>query len=211
MANLLVLAGVNGAGKSSLLGTMLAEDGATWFNPDAFTRQLVERGWPLEEANAAAWEEGVRRLRAAIADDRDYAFETTLGANTIPALLHDACARHAVSVWFCGLENGELHLQRVAERVANGGHDIPEAKIRHRFDSARLNLIALLPHLASLRVYDNSQPADANGQVAPLLVLEVERGRILCPATQEEFGQVPEWAKPIVWAALQAFPVTPEE
>ncbi len=211
MANLLVLAGVNGAGKSSLLGTLLAEDGATWFNPDAFTRQLVERGWAPDEANAAAWQEGVRRLRAAIADDLDYAFETTLGANTIPALLREASARHAVSIWFCGLENVELHVQRVAERVANGGHDIPEARIRHRFDSARLNLIALLPHLAALHVYDNSQPADADGQVAPLLVLEMERGRILCPATQEAFGQVPEWAKPIVWAALKAFPVLPEE
>ncbi len=41
MGNLLVLAGVNGAGKSSLLGRFLQEDGATWFNPDAFTRDLV--------------------------------------------------------------------------------------------------------------------------------------------------------------------------
>ena len=48
MARILVLAGVNGAGKSSLLGQMLGADGATWFNPDAFTRQLVERGWPLD-------------------------------------------------------------------------------------------------------------------------------------------------------------------
>src|SRR5690606_34267533 len=67
MASILVLAGVNGAGKSSLLGMMLREDGATWFNPDAFTRQLVESGWPLEEANATAWLEGTRRLREAMA------------------------------------------------------------------------------------------------------------------------------------------------
>lgn len=211
MARILVLAGVNGAGKSSLLGMMLAEDGATWFNPDAFTRQLVERGWPLDEANATAWQEGTRRLRAAMADDVDYAFETTLGANTIPALLREASARHEVSIWFCGLENVELHLQRVAERVANGGHDIPEGKIRQRFDSSRMNLVELLPHLTALHVYDNSRPADADGQVEPLLVLEVERGQILCPATQEDFAQVPEWAKPIVWAALKAFPVAVDE
>ena len=211
MARILVLAGVNGAGKSSLLGAMLAEDGAVWFNPDAFTRRLVERGWPLEEANATAWQEGTRRLRSAMADDLDYAFETTLGANTIPALLREACARqHEVNIWFCGLENVELHLQRVAARVARGGHDIPEGKIRQRFDSSRSNLIELLPHLTTLHVYDNSLPAGADGRVEPLLVLEVERGRILCPATQEEFAQVPEWAKPIVWAALKAFPVADE-
>lgn len=211
MARILVLAGVNGAGKSSLLGMMLAEDGATWFNPDAFTRQLVEHGWPLDEANATAWHEGTRRLRAAMAEDFDYAFETTLGASTIPALLREACAKHQVSIWFCGLESAELHLQRVAARVAAGGHDIPEDKIRQRFDSSRLNLIELLPHLTALHVYDNSRPADADGQVEPLLVLALERGRILCPAAQEEFAQVPEWAKPIVWAALKAFPVVSEE
>lgn len=207
MARILVLAGVNGAGKSSLLGAMLAEDGAAWFNPDAFTRRLVEHGWPLEEANATAWQEGTRRLRAAMADDLDYAFETTLGANTIPALLREACTRHEVSIWFCGLESVDLHLQRVAARVANGGHDIPEGRIRQRFDSSRLNLIELLPHLTALHLYDNSRPADADGRAEPLLVMEVERGRILCPATQGEFTQVPEWAKPIVWAALKAFPV----
>ena len=206
MARILVLAGVNGAGKSSLLGMMLAHDGATWFNPDAFTRQLVERDWPLAEANASAWQEGTRRLREAMQSNRDYAFETTLGANTIPKLLREACEQHEVTVWFCGLDSIELHLQRVAERVAAGGHDIPEDKIRQRYDSSRLNLIELLPHLTTLHVYDNSRPPDHDGLVEPLLVLEMDKGRILCPVNQDEFAQVPEWAKPVVWAALKAFP-----
>jgi predicted ABC-type ATPase len=78
----------------SLLGSLLQEDGATWFNPDAFTRQWVEQGWALDEANAQAWQEGVRRLRRAMDEGHDYAFETTLGAQTIPRLLLDACAQH---------------------------------------------------------------------------------------------------------------------
>ncbi|MEC5115609.1 AAA family ATPase, partial [Xanthomonas oryzae] len=122
MGNLLVLAGVNGAGKSSLLGRFLQEDGATWFNPDAFAKQLVEQGWALAEANAQAWEEGVRRLRHAMANGSDFAFETTLGASTIPRLLREACAQHTVAVWFCGLATVDLHIQRVAARVAAGGH-----------------------------------------------------------------------------------------
>ena len=206
MARILVLAGVNGAGKSSLLGMMLAHDGATWFNPDAFTQELVEHDWPLAEANASAWQEGIRRLREAMQSNRDYAFETTLGANTIPKLLREACEQHEVTVWFCGLESIELHLQRVAERVADGGHDIPEDNIRQRYDSSRLNLIELLPHLTTLHVYDNSRPPDHDGLVEPLLVLEMDKGRILCPVNQDEFAQVPEWAKPVVWAALKAFP-----
>ncbi|MCD0246332.1 AAA family ATPase [Xanthomonas melonis] len=203
MGNILVLAGVNGAGKSSLLGSLLREDGATWFNPDAFTRALVEQGWILDDANAQAWQEGVRRLRQAMADGSDYAFETTLGANTIPRLLREACAQHTVAIWFCGLSTVELHIERVAARVAAGGHAIAKHKIRERFDASRANLIALLPHLSVLHVYDNSAPADAAGQVAPLLVLEADRSGLQYPQTPEELAQVPDWAKPIVMAALE--------
>lgn len=198
-----MLAGVNGAGKSSLLGAMLAADGIAWYNPDSFTRGLVEQGWPPGQANAAAWQEGVARLRAAIAQGHDFAFETTLGGNTIPALLRQACAEHAVSIWFCGLADVGLHIRRVAERVAAGGHDIPEARIRERFDTSRTNLVGLLPQLAQLHVYDNSRPAAADGSVEPQLVLEYERGRVLYPASAEQMRQVPDWAKPIVAAALR--------
>ena len=124
MGRILVLAGVNGASKSSLLGAMLQEGHATWFNPDSFTRALTEQGWPLEEANAQALQEGKRRLQRALAEGTDYAFETTLGATTIPTLLRQACEQHEVTIWFCGLASVELHLQRVAARVARGGYDI---------------------------------------------------------------------------------------
>lgn len=206
MGKILVLAGVNGAGKSSLLGTMLREAGATWFNPDSFTRGLVESGWPPEEANAEAWQEGVRRLRQALDNGADYAFETTLGANTIPRLLREACGQHQVTVWFCGLSSADLHIERVAARVANGGHGIPEARIRGRYDSSRSNLIELLPHLAALHVYDNSRPADTDGLVEPLLVLEMDRAGLHYPVKPEELAHTPEWARPIVMAALEARP-----
>jgi predicted ABC-type ATPase len=52
---ILVLAGVNGAGKSSVGGTMLADHGLTWFNPDSFARELMEQlSLDLAEANARA-------------------------------------------------------------------------------------------------------------------------------------------------------------
>ena len=48
-----------------------------------------------------------------------------------------------------------LHIARVRARVARGGHDIPEARVRDRFDTSRLNLIRLLPRLTELVVYEN--------------------------------------------------------
>lgn len=139
-----------------------------------------------------------------MADGSDYAFETTLAANTIPALLREACGQHQVTVWFCGLSSVELHLQRVAAPVASGGHDIPEASIRSRYDSSRTNLIALLPHLTALHAYDNSRSAGAEGQVQPLLVLEIDAAGLHYPVTVEQMEQTPEWARPIVMAALEA-------
>ncbi|MCC7633967.1 hypothetical protein [Stenotrophomonas rhizophila] len=203
MGRILVLAGVNGAGKSSLLGTWLEQEGLSWFNPDSFTRALVDAGWELGEANAAAWNEGARRLRQAIADGSDFAFETTLGGNTIPQLLRQACQSHEVAIWFCGLDSVELHIARVAARVAGGGHDIPHDKIRARFDTARENLIDLLPHLAELHVYDNSAPADAQGRVEPLPLLQVDRSGLHYPVSVAELLHTPDWAKPIVMRAME--------
>ena len=61
-------------------------------------------GLPEAEANGLAWTEGKRRLELAIATHSNFAFETTLGGNTIPALLHKACdAGMPVRMWYCAL------------------------------------------------------------------------------------------------------------
>ena len=201
---ILVLAGVNGAGKSSIGGDMLHQAGIPWFNPDTFTRELVAAtGSPLADANAAAWQEGLRRLNAAIAHGEDYAFETTLGGNTIAARLGDASESHDVLMWFCGLDSPEHHMARVRLRVSHGGHDIPEAKIRERYRTSIANLVALLPHLSRLQVYDNSRDAGPGTPVAdPRLLLQMEGGRIAWPTDADTLRATPEWAKPILEAAL---------
>lgn len=201
---LFVLAGVNGAGKSSVGGHLLNQAGLAWFNPDSFARELVAAtGCGQTEANAAAWQEGLRRLDAALAQGRNHAFETTLGGNTIPARIQAAAATHDVMVWYCGLASPDLHLQRVAARVAAGGHDIPETKIRERYVTALHNLIALLPHIAYLQVYDNSAQAAAGEPVPdPVRVAEMQAGILRWPTTLAELRDTPPWAKPLLEAAL---------
>lgn len=203
---LYVVAGVNGAGKSSIGGHLLQQRGLTWFNPDAFARELVaEFGLEQDTANVYAWNESVRRLDEAIAARHDYAFETTLGGHTVPAKIAAAADTHDVIVWFCGLASPELHLARVRARVAMGGHDIPEAKIRERYPRALLNLIALMPRLARLQVYDNSADVAAGEPIPdPILVLEMQDGRLTRPVHDDldALSRTPEWAKPLMEAAL---------
>ena len=202
-----VLAGVNGAGKSSVGGNLLAEHGLPWFNPDGYARELMSRLHVTpEEANAAAWQFGREQLEEAIANGRNFAFETTLGASTIPGLLAKASASHDVVIWFCGLASVELHLRRVAARVASGGRDIPEAKIRERWDGSRSNIIQLLPYLAHLQVFDNSAEAAAGRPIpAPILLLEMVNGKLLRPdpADPRQLEAIPSWAMPLVEGAIR--------
>ena len=200
-----VLAGVNGAGKSSVGGAAFLRQGVEYFNPDEAARKLIATnpGMSQTEANGAAWHQGSRLLKRAIDERLDFAFETTLGGNTILRQLAEAVAQGIeVHVWYAGLAGVELHIERVQSRVRRGGHDIPEEAIRRRYERSRLNLIHLLPRLTALLVYDNSLDADpATGQAPrPVLVLRMERGKIAGPA---DLTQTPDWAKPIVAAALK--------
>ena len=114
-----VLAGTNGAGKSSIGGAAITERGAVYFNPDEASRKIREAnpGISLSEANGAAWAEGKRLLERAIAERMDFAFESTLGGKTIAGLLHQAAAAgFEVRIWYAGLASPELHIARVRER-----------------------------------------------------------------------------------------------
>jgi predicted ABC-type ATPase len=204
---LFVLAGVNGAGKSSIGGHLLEGDGLTWFNPDTFARELrASTGCDQETANAQAWHEGMRRFDEAVAMGSNYAFETTLGGKTVTAKILEATKTHDVLIWFCGLSSPELHITRIKARVTAGGHPIPEEKVRERYPLTQLNLIRLMPHVSYIQVYDNSAEAAADGTVPdPLLVLEMENGRVLSPAPDnlKALQNAPEWTKAILEAALR--------
>jgi predicted ABC-type ATPase len=201
---LLVLAGVNGAGKSSIGGdVMLRRSGLTWFNPDAYSRLLVEQtGLAWDEANALAWQHGLDLFDRAVAAGHSHAFETTLGGATMAQRIAAASGTHDVLMWYCGLSSAEQHIARVAKRVLAGGHAIAEAKIRERWVQAPLHLIALMPHLNELRVFDNSAEAEAGQAVEdPRLVLHALRAVVQFPLALEDLQRTPAWAKPIVKAA----------
>jgi len=186
---------------------MLADFGLTWFNPDTFSRKLMAKtAITKEEADADAWTHGKTRLEAAISGLVSFAFETTLGGHTIQHLLGEAARTHDIIMIYCGLASAEMHIARVRQRVARGGHDIPIDKIKERWVSSRNNLIQLLPRLAHLQVFDNSIEAPIGEDVPPLvLVLEFKRGQILYPAQNDvaAVASTPDWAKPIVAAAFR--------
>ncbi len=198
-----VLAGVNGAGKSSIGEGIFNRQGSVVFNPDTIAAKIcaLHPDISLPLANGHAWQIGKSLLESAIRERKDYRFETTLGGQTIPRLLAEAAkGGHRLNVWFCGLDSPEHHIRRVRARVARGGHTIPEQKIRERWDDSRKNLIHLMPHIHHLRVYDNSIEADpAEGKAPrPVLWLEMCQRKIIAPS---ELAGAPDWVRPIIAAA----------
>jgi predicted ABC-type ATPase len=190
----------------------LIESGAAFFNPDEAAGRIAEAN--LErlprltqtQINSAAWNEGRRLLERAIAERADFAFETTLGGTTIPALIERAADQGLdVHVWFVGLTDVSLHIARVQRRVAKGGHAIAADKIRERFELSRRNLIRLLPRLRELYLYDNSAEGDPDRGIAPSpqRIIHCRDGRIVEPTQVKRLGRSPQWAKPIVAAAMK--------
>lgn len=199
-----VLAGTNGAGKSSIVGAMLSELHVDYFNPDIAASRIRALNPEISqvEANSVAWHQGKRLLERAIRERLDFAFETTLGGRTIPGLLQIALQKGVeVRIWFIGLEGADLHIRRVRARAVRGGHSIPEETIRKRYNRSRLNLVRL-PQLTELRLFDNTREANPHAGLAPepLLILHYRQGKIVHSCATLA---TPPWAKPIVAEAMR--------
>lgn len=202
---IVVAAGTNGAGKSVIAGEFLAAraDG-TYFNPDIVARAMVDKdSLTLAEANARAWNLGFELLNRSIGRKQDFSFETTLGGNSITqALMRAAALRLEVCIFYVGLDSPDRHIARVAARVVRGGHPIPAGKIRERYSKSLANLINLLACASEVRVYDNSDES-ADGTPRARLVLSMSRQRITKPSLDVLIATAPEWARPVVAAAIR--------
>jgi predicted ABC-type ATPase len=201
-----VAAGTNGAGKSAIAGEYLTRAGGAYFNPDLFALRLIEGGFVPARANALSWKFGFEALRAAIDRDEDFAFETTLGGSSIVSELHRAADRGlSVHLFYVGLASVDLHLERVRARVRRGGHDIPEAKVRERYPRSIANLIGLIGVASQIHVFDNSGDS-VDGSPRAQLVFRMRGRKIVEPTLAVLMRTAPDWAKPVVAAAMKVRP-----
>lgn len=202
---IVVLAGTNGAGKSSIGGAARRAAGGDWYDPDRFMRQLLaaNSGLDASTANGLAWTRGMELLDRAVREGADFAFETTLGGRTVTAKLLEALRRGVrVRLWYVALDSPERHLERVRGRHARGGHDIPEATIRARYVASPKNLARLLLAGAEARLFDNSVDV-APGEPAQLVeLLRVSAGGVELVRPPDE---LPDWARIPVAAALKRY------
>lgn len=158
--SLVILAGPNGAGKSTAAPDLLQDtlDVTEFVNADMIAQGLS--AFEPERMALAAGRIMLRRLRDLARQRVSFAFETTLSSRSfapwIRELLQTGYTFHLVFLW---LPSVDFAIQRVANRVRLGGHDIPEDTIRRRYLAGLRHFFALYQPLAtSWRLYDNSSP-----------------------------------------------------
>jgi predicted ABC-type ATPase len=154
---IIIIAGPNGAGKTTFAREFLPTDEAClqFVNAD-----LIAAGLSPFAPEAAAILAG-RLMLSQIADHlkhgRSFALETTLsGLSYARKIAHWRAAGYAVALHFLALPNAEMAIERVAQRVRQGGHDIPAAVIRRRFAAGLANLPRYCALVDVWDVYDNS-------------------------------------------------------
>lgn len=147
MPLLYVIRGANGSGKTTSALSILPALGVTeYVNANAIAAGLS----PLNP-EAMAVQAGrlmLERLRTLADSELDFAFETTLAARTFVPFLQQCKNRgYTICLLYFWLRSPDLAVERVARRVASGGHSIPEEVIRRRYERGRRNLFELYLHL----------------------------------------------------------------
>ena len=157
--NLYIIGGCNGAGKTTASYTILPEilDCKEFVNADE-----IARGLSPFNPNSMAIEAGklmLKRIKELLSRDESFAIETTLATRSYINLVHQAQAKgYLVTLVFFWLNSPDLALRRIAERVQNGGHDIPEPTARRRYIAGIDNLFNLyIPEVDYWMIYDNSE------------------------------------------------------
>lgn len=144
MPNLYIIAGCNGAGKTTASYTVLPEmlNCKEFVNADEIARGLS----PFQPDKAAidAGKIMLTRIKDLIKLQVDFSFETTLSARHFVRLIKTAQQQgYFVTLVFFWLNSTDLAIQRVKMRVSEGGHNIPNDTIRRRYKMGVTNLIKL--------------------------------------------------------------------
>ena len=157
--NLYIISGCNGAGKTTASYTVLPEilDCREFVNADEIARGLSPfnpEGMAIEAGRLM-----LRRIEELLSRDESFSIETTLATKSYLNLVRGAQAKdYRVNILFFWLRTPELAIQRVAERVQHGGHNIPEDIIRRRYVAGIKNLFRLfIPEVDYWDIYDNSE------------------------------------------------------
>lgn len=189
---LIVIAGPNGSGKTSITQKFLHHEwaeGTIYINPDQIANEKFG-DWNSKEAvlkaanYCAAWREECLRNKIS------FVFETVFSADDkIDFLTRAKEAGFFIRLFFISTDHPSINAARIAKRVMEGGHDVPITKIISRYTKSIENCAIIAPIVDRLYVYDNS----INDKDAQILY------RLSNGALEKRYiNNLPDWASNIL-------------
>ena len=170
--NLYIIAGPNGSGKTTFAKKFLQKYCTHFINAD-----LIAQGLSPFSPVVAAMKAGrlvLQEIEEMSGKGISFAFETTLSGKTYLSLLNKLKNKgYRIHLFFLWIPNSNLALERIKDRVASGGHDVPAVDVRRRFRRSIDNFFKVYePLLDTWMLYDNSESE-------PRLVAEKINGEVL--------------------------------
>jgi predicted ABC-type ATPase len=156
---LYIIAGCNGAGKTTASFTILPEvlDCKEFVNADEIAKGLSP--FQPEKVSFEAGRIMLNRINELLSENENFAFETTLSTKSYKSKINEAKDKgYRVTLLFFWLQNIELAKERVKIRVSEGGHNIEPEVIERRYIRGIINLFDIyLPIVDGAFIFDNSE------------------------------------------------------
>lgn len=189
---LIVIAGPNGSGKTSVTSKILHHEwleDSEYINPDNVARDIFGN-WNNRDAilNAANYCNDWRER--CLAKHKSHIFETVMSApDKVDYIIRAKEAGFFIRLFFVSTVSPTINAKRVAQRVLDGGHDVPIPKIISRYDKSIANCKIVSEVVDRLYVYDNSiEDAEAR------LLFRLNNGDL----TKQYIDDLPDWALTIL-------------
>ena len=151
-----IFAGVNGAGKSTLFYSEANHDLGIRLNSDEILRSLG-LDWKDMSAQILAGKKLLQLQKECLSNGVSFNQETTLSGQSIFNVIKKAKELgYAIHLRYVGVANPEIAKERVAKRIARGGHGVSDGTLERRFTASKENFIKIYPLCDSIIMYDNT-------------------------------------------------------
>ena len=189
---LIIIAGPNGSGKTSITQKFLHHEwaeGITYINPDQVAKDIFG-DWNNQDAVLKAANYCSALREECLEQKKSFVFETVFSGKDKTEFFRKAKkAGFFVRVFFIATIDPAINAYRIANRVMEGGHDVPISKIISRYTKSIGNIAAIATQIDRLYVYDNSID-----NVEARLLFRSSEGKLV----KQYFDDIPEWAQNIL-------------
>ena len=184
---MIVVAGPNGSGKTSLTRQLLLHEwlqNCVYINPDEIAQNRFGN-WNSTESVMKAAQYAQTTREECLAKKKNFVFETVLSSpEKLNFLVRGAKAGYFIRLFFVATSSPTINASRVAHRVMQGGHDVPINKIISRYAKSLASCTVCASFVDRAYIYDNSEDGKT-----PKLLFRTQRGGIV-----KIYSDLPEWA-----------------